>query len=158
MDGKPNDVEVGAAIDGTIGKAAIDAVQSWQFRPGTVGGQAEASSGTILLECRNPGAPAATDGGSYRVGGGVTQPAVIFKLDPEYSEEARKAKLSGTVMLTVIVDSEGRARDIHVLKSLGLGLDEEAIIAVTQWRFRSGMKDGQRVNVRATIEVNFRLL
>jgi TonB family protein len=157
-DGKPNDVQVGAAIDGSIGKAAIIAVQSWQFRPGTVGGQAETSSGTILLECRDPGAPIATEGGISRVGGGVSQPAVIFKIDPDYSEEARKAKLSGSVMLSVVVDTEGRARNIRVVKSLGMGLDEEAIIAVNQWRFRSGMKGGQPVNVRATIEVNFRLL
>jgi TonB family protein len=157
-DGKPNDVRVGAAIDGTISKAAIEAVQSWQFQPGTVGRQAQASSGTILLECRNPVAPAATQGGIYRVGGGLSQPAVIFKLDPEYSEEARKAKLSGSVMFSVIVDTEGRARDIRVVKGLGMGLDEEAIVAVYQWRFRSGMKDGQPVNVRARIQVNFRLL
>jgi TonB family protein len=157
-DGKPNEVQVEGSIDGSIGKAAIEAVQSWQFRPGTAGEQAVDSSGTILLECRDPGAPAATEGGIYRVGGGVSQPAVIFKVDPDYAEEARRAKLSGSVMLAVIVDTEGRARNIHVLKGLGMGLDEEAIVAVTQWRFRSGMKGGQPVNVRATIEVNFRLL
>ena len=98
---------------------------------------------------QNPGA----DSG----GGGVSQPAVIFKVDPEYSEEARKAKYSGTVMLAVIVDTEGRARDIHVVKSLGMGLDEKAIEAVEKWRFKPGMKGGTAVNVRATIELNFRL-
>jgi TonB family protein len=103
-------------------------------------------------------APAATQGGIYRVGGGVSQPAVIFKLDPEYSEEARKSKLSGSVMLSVIVDTEGRARDIRVVKGLGMGLDEEAIVAVYQWRFKPGMRGGQPVNVRARIQVNFRLL
>jgi protein TonB len=97
-------------------------------------------------------------GGVFRVGGGVSQPAVIFKVDPEYSEEARKAKYSGTVTLAVIVDAEGKARDIHVVKSLGMGLDEKAIEAVEKWKFRPGMKGGQAVNVRATIEVNFRLL
>jgi len=157
-DGKPNDLQVGAAIDSSIGKAAIIAVRSWQFRPGTVGRQAEASSGTILLECRDPGAPAAAEGAVNRVGGGVSQPSVIFKIDPDYSEEARKAKLSGSVMLSVVVDTEGRARNIRVVKALGMGLDEEAIIGVNQWRFKPGMKDGRPVNVRATIEVNFRLL
>ncbi len=105
-----------------------------------------------------PGEGGGIGGGVYRVGGGVSQPAVIFKVDPEYSEEARKAKYSGTVMLAVIVDAEGRARDIHVVKSLGMGLDEKAIEAVEKWKFRPGMKGGQAVNVRATIEVNFRLL
>ena len=97
-------------------------------------------------------------GGVFRVGGGISQPAVIFKVDPEYSEEARKAKYSGEVMLSIVVDTEGRARDIHVVKSLGMGLDEKAVEAVEKWKFKPGMKAGQPVNVRATIAVNFRLL
>jgi protein TonB len=105
-----------------------------------------------------PGSGGGVGGGVFRVGGGVSQPAVIFKVDPEYSEEARKAKYSGTVTLAVIVDAEGHARDVHVVKSLGMGLDEKAIEAVGKWKFKPGMKAGQPVNVRATIEVNFRLL
>jgi periplasmic protein TonB len=105
-----------------------------------------------------PGAGNGVGGGVYRVGGGVSQPSVLVKVDPEYSEEARKAKYSGTVLLAVIVDAEGHARDIHVVKSLGMGLDEKAIEAVEKWKFRPGMKSGVPVNVRATIEVNFRLL
>jgi len=97
-------------------------------------------------------------GGVFKVGGGVSAPSVLFKVDPEYSEEARKAKYSGTVLLSVIVDAEGHARDIHVVKSLGMGLDEKAIEAVQKWKFRPGMKGGVAVNVRAQIEVNFRLL
>jgi periplasmic protein TonB len=105
-----------------------------------------------------PGEGGGVGGGVFRVGGGVSQPAVIYKVDPEYSEEARKAKYSGTVTLAVVVDAEGHARDIHVIKSLGMGLDEKAIEAVEKWKFKPGMKGGQSVNVRATIEVNFRLL
>ncbi|HEX4279040.1 MAG TPA: energy transducer TonB [Bryobacteraceae bacterium] len=105
-----------------------------------------------------PGSGGGIGGGVYKVGGGVSQPSVLFKVDPEYSEEARKAKYSGTVALAVVVDVEGHARDIHVIKSLGMGLDEKAIEAVEKWKFKPGMKGGQAVNVRATIEVNFRLL
>jgi periplasmic protein TonB len=83
---------------------------------------------------------------------------VVYKVDPEYSEEARKAKYSGTVLLSVIVDQEGHARDIKILKRLGMGLDEKAMEAVLKWKFKPGMKGGQAVNVRAQIEVNFRLL
>ena len=93
-----------------------------------------------------------------RVGAGVSQPSVIFKQDPEYSEEARKAKLSGTVLLAVVVDKEGLARDVRVVRPLGLGLDEKAVEAVQQWKFNPGMKAGEPVNVRANIEINFRLL
>ncbi len=97
-------------------------------------------------------------GGAFRVGGGVSAPAVLTKVDPEYSEEARKAKYSGTVTLAVVVFPDGKAGEIHVVKSLGMGLDEKAIEAVQKWKFRPGMKGGQAVPVRATIEVNFRLL
>lgn len=92
------------------------------------------------------------------VGGGVSPASVIFRVDPEYSEEARQAKLSGTVLLSVVVDTEGAPRNIQVVRSLGLGLDQKAIDAVSRWKFRPGMKNGQPVNVRANIEVNFKLL
>jgi TonB family protein len=105
-----------------------------------------------------PGEGGGVGGGVFRVGGGVSQPSVLFKVDPEYSEEARKAKYSGTVVLAVVVDTEGKARDIKVVKSLGMGLDEKAMEAVEKWKFKPGMKGGQAVNVRAQIEVNFRLL
>ena len=97
-------------------------------------------------------------GGVFRVGGGVSQPVIMYKVDPEYSEEARKAKYSGTVVLSVIVDTEGKASEIKVIKSLGMGLDEKAVEAVQKWKFKPGMKGGSAVNVRAQIEVNFRLL
>jgi TonB family protein len=97
-------------------------------------------------------------GGAYRVGGGVSAPGVLFKVEPEYSEEARKAKFQGTVVLSIVVDPNGKARDVRVVRPLGLGLDEKAIEAVMKWRFKPGMKDGAPVPVQATVEVNFRLL
>jgi TonB family protein len=105
-----------------------------------------------------PGEGGGIGGGVFRAGGGVSAPRVLVKVDPEYSEEARKAKYSGTVLLSVIVDTKGRARDIRVMRSLGMGLDEKAMDAVQKWRFRPGMSNGRPVNVRAQIEVNFRLL
>jgi TonB family protein len=95
--------------------------------------------------------------GVYRVGNGVSAPAVLYKVDPEYPEEARRAKISGTVVMLLIVDASGNARDIKVVRSLGLGLDEKAIEAVNKWKFRPGYKNGQAVAVQATIQVNFRL-
>ena len=83
---------------------------------------------------------------------------MISKVDPEYSEEARAAKLSGTVTLAVVIDAEGHARDVHVVKGLGMGLDEKAVEAVGKWKFKPGMKDGVPVNVRATIQMNYQLL
>ncbi len=105
-----------------------------------------------------PGSGGGFGGGAFRVGGGVSQPAVIFKVDPEYSEEARKAKYSGTVLLQLVVGVDGKATQIKVMKGVGLGLDEKAIEAVMKWKFTPGKKGGQPVPVYATVEVNFRLL
>ncbi len=105
-----------------------------------------------------PGSGGEIGGGVFRVGGGVSAPILISKIEPEYSEEARKAKYQGVVVLYVEVDPSGRAQNVRVARSLGLGLDEKAIAAVRQWKFRPGLKDGKPVTVAATIEVNFRLL
>lgn len=105
-----------------------------------------------------PGSGGNMGGGAYRIGGGVSAPSVIFKVEPEYSEEARKAKFQGTVVLFVVVDEKGNPKDLRVIRPLGLGLDQKAIEAVEKWKFRPGMKDGKPVPVQATIEVNFRLL
>ena len=105
-----------------------------------------------------PGSGGGVGGGVYRIGGGVSAPALIFKVEPEYSEEARKAKFQGTVVLYVVVDEKGQPRELKVVRPLGLGLDEKAIEAVQKWRFKPGVKDGKPVAVAATVEVNFRLL
>lgn len=105
-----------------------------------------------------PGEGGGVGGGVFKVGGGVTAPSLLFKVEPEYSEEARKAKYQGTVVLYVEVNPTGKAQNLRVVRSLGLGLDEKAIEAVNKWRFRPGYKDGKPVTVAATIEVNFRLL
>jgi len=129
--------------------------------PGSGGGIGNGSGGGVGSGRGGgfgPGEGGGVGGGAYRVGGGVSAPVPIFRPDPEYSEEARKAKYSGTVLLQVVVDVDGKTRDVHVVRSLGLGLDEKAIEAVNKWKFRPGYKNGQPVAVRATIEVNFRLL
>jgi protein TonB len=88
----------------------------------------------------------------------ATLPQLIQQVEPEFSEEARKAKYSGVVILTIEVDTNGRTRAFRILQSPGLGLDEKAIEAVAKWRFRPGYRDGKPVVTSATVEVNFRLL
>jgi periplasmic protein TonB len=104
-----------------------------------------------------PGRGGGTGGGVFRVGGGVSAPKAIYSPDPEYSEEARKAKYQGTCVLWLIVGPDGRPRDIKVSRTLGLGLDEKAIEAVKTWRFEPAMKDGRPVAVQINVEVSFRL-
>jgi TonB family protein len=105
-----------------------------------------------------PGEGGGIGGGVYRVGGGVSAPIPIYKIEPEYSEEARKAKFQGTVVLAIVIDETGVPRSFRVTRPLGLGLDEKAIEAVQKWRFKPAVKDGRPVAVQASVEVNFRLL
>jgi TonB family protein len=122
------------------------------------GGRIGSGNGGGVGPGSGPGAGGGFGGGVYRIGGGVSMPSIIHKVEPEYSEEARKAKWQGTVTLNVIVDETGRARNIQVAQSLGLGLDQKAMEAVEKWLFKPGLKDGKPVAVFATIQVTFHLL
>jgi periplasmic protein TonB len=104
-----------------------------------------------------PGRGGGIGGGVFRVGGGVSAPKELYAPEPEYSEEARKAKYQGTCVLYVIVGADGRPRDLRVARSLGLGLDEKAIEAVKTWKFEPALKDGKPVAVAISVEVEFRL-
>jgi TonB family protein len=95
----------------------------------------------------------------YHVGdGGVTSPKVVYKAEPSYTPEAKAAKIQGQVVLTAVVNAQGRADDIQVTRSLDAGLDANAVGALSQWLFSPGTKDGQAVDVAVTIEINFKLL
>jgi periplasmic protein TonB len=96
-------------------------------------------------------------GNVFRIGGGVSAPRQIYAPDPEYSEEARKAKYQGKVVLWAIIGADGLPRDIRVQQPLGMGLDQNAIAAVRQWRFDPARKGGQPVAVQVNIELTFRL-
>jgi len=104
-----------------------------------------------------PGRGGGIGGGVFKVGGGVSAPRALNTPDPEYSEEARKAKYQGTVVLWLIVDQNGRPQQVKVARSLGMGLDQKAIEAVRNWKFEPAMKDGRPVAVQINVEVNFRL-
>lgn len=104
-----------------------------------------------------PGEGGGFGGGAYSVGGGVTAPIPIYKPEPPYSEEARKAKYQGTVVLLIIVDTQGSVADARVVKPLGLGLDEKALETIHTWKFKPGTRNGVPVPVRVMVEVTFRL-
>ena len=94
----------------------------------------------------------------FKVGPHVSPPSVIHKVDPSYSEQARRAGLDGTVGLYVEIEPDGMPHNVQVRHSLGMGLDEKAMEAVQQWRFKPGMKEGHPVTVKALVTVNFRLI
>jgi TonB family protein len=93
-----------------------------------------------------------------KVGNGVAAPVLLHKIEPSYSFEARAAKAQGTVVLVVVIGTDGTASDVQLSKSVGYGLDEQALKAITQWTFKPGTRAGMAVPVQASIEVNFRLL
>ena len=89
---------------------------------------------------------------------GLSGPSVISKIEPQYTEGAKDAKIEGTVAVGLVVNAEGKPQNLYIIRSLDKGLDQNAIAAIEQWVFNPGEKDGKPVPVTATIEVNFRLL
>ena len=127
---------------------------------GSGGGIGSGSGGGVGVG-HGPGVGAGSGGGIgggvYKVGGGISAPQAISSPDPDYTEEARRAKVQGTCVLWLIVDAAGRPRDIRVVRGLGLGLDAKALQAVQQWRFQPALKDGKPVDVQISVEVEFHL-
>src|ERR1051326_6053328 len=110
----------------------------------------------VLAAAQTPALPV---GGQVGVNSAVrpdVMPRVIYKCEPEYSEEARIARMQGTALVHVLVDTAGIPRDLRVVRTLGLGLDEKALEAARCWRFSPGKREGSPVPVEATIEMNFR--
>ncbi len=93
----------------------------------------------------------------YKVAQLQTPPKVVSKVEPGYTDDARNAKMQGTVVLSLMIDPQGQPHNIRVTRSLDKGLDQQAIAAIEKWHFAPGVKDGKPVRAAATIEVNFRL-
>jgi protein TonB len=91
-----------------------------------------------------------------KIGGGVSSPVVISSVPPEYSPEARKAKTEGIVLINLIVDEQGLPQNVHVVRGLPNGLNEKAIEAVQQYRFKPATENGRPVSVELNVEVNFK--
>jgi TonB family protein len=87
----------------------------------------------------------------------VTAPVLLTQVLPEYSEEARKARFQGTVVLDTIVREDGSVQVMRVARSIGFGLDQKAIEAVLKWKFQPGRKNGNPVPVALNVQVNFNL-
>jgi TonB family protein len=91
-----------------------------------------------------------------RQGGDILRPAVVSKVEPKYSQEAKSFRYSGTSVLSVVVDERGIPGDIRVLRQAGYGLDKQAAEAVSRWRFSPGLRNGVPIRYRLGVQVNFR--
>ncbi len=104
-----------------------------------------------------PGSGGGTGGGPYRPGAGITPPAIIREVRPDYTEEARRRGLSGDVELEIVVRADGTVGTVRLLRGLGAGLDQRAIDAVKQWRFSPARRFGTPVDVMVEVAVEFKL-
>ncbi|HSY37206.1 MAG TPA: energy transducer TonB [Acidobacteriaceae bacterium] len=105
-----------------------------------------------------PGSGGNTGGGVMHIGGGISRPVVLYQVEPEFSEEARKAKFSGSVTVYLYIEPDGTPSHVRVVQGVGMGLDEKAVEAVRQYRFKPAMKDGKPVRVDLYVAVNFQIL
>lgn len=103
------------------------------------------------------GGPPVIDQGPMRVGGDIQAPERIHYVAPEYPELARRARLGGIVILQATIDREGAVKDVELLRGLGLGLDEAAIAAVSQWMYTPTFYNGRPVEILLTVTVQFQL-
>ncbi len=142
--GMPTSNQVQLASNGTGAHGGMGSGSSGGLGSGTGGGY-------------GPGSGGGTGGGVYHVGGGVSAPSVISAVDPEYSDEARRAKYTGIVVVSLIVDTQGNPQHVSVVRRLGMGLDEKAVEAVRQYKFKPAMFQGHAVPVEVNIEVNFQI-
>ena len=106
-----------------------------------------------------PGSGGGTGGGVYQPGNGVTTPIVLREVKPQYTSDAMRAKVQGSVWLKCVVKPDGTVGDVEVMRSLDntFGLDVEAMKAARQWRFRPGMRMGEPVSVQVIIQLDFTL-
>lgn len=128
---------------------------------GNGGGMGSGSGGGLGSGQGNgygPGYGGNAGGGLYRIGGGVSAPVPLFTPEAEFSDEARRAKYQGVCIVGLIVDAQGNPQNVHIVRALGMGLDEKAMEAVRKYKFKPAMKDGRTpVPVYINVEVNFRL-
>jgi len=146
----------------TIGVSTSTNVVLASNGQGSRGGMGTGTGGGLGSGTGNgygPGTGGNVGGGLRRVGDGVSAPKLVFAPDAEFSDEARRAKYEGVVLISVIVDALGNPQSISVKRPLGMGLDEKAIEAVKQYKFKPALyqKTGKPVPVQISIEVNFRL-
>jgi TonB family protein len=152
--------------------SSVDAVKQWTYSPYLLNGEPVEVATTINVnytfgEAEPPADPGAGEAGltanvSTGVGGsrmadGATTPIVIYTVEPQFTEEARKAKVMGTVLVKMTVDTEGRPENVHVVRRIGYGLDQKAVEAVSQYRFKPAMKHDKPVEEALNIEVNFQI-
>ena len=144
--------DLGIPQSGQVSFASQGSGSGSGFGTGSGGGIGSGNGNGI-----GPGEGGGYGGGIYHVGGGVSNPTLIYAPDPEFSDEARRAKYQGVCVVGLIVDTLGNPQRVHIVRALGMGLDEKAMEAVRQYKFKPAQLKGKNVAVEVNIEVNFRI-
>jgi TonB family protein len=181
--GVPENLRVLRAVGHGLDEQAVEAVKQYKFKPAMEDGNPVAKEINVEVNFKimespepkdapsNPNGPSASEsappvqsapqeyGGVpvRKIGGGVTEPELIYHVEPEFSAEAKKAKFNGIVLVNLIVDAKGKPQDVRVLRGVGMGLDEKALKAVRAYRFRPATEYGKPVPVGLNVEVNFKI-
>jgi protein TonB len=95
--------------------------------------------------------------GLYKIGGDVSAPILIHSIAPKFPESARNAKVGGSVLVNLQVDTNGNPNHVRAIRGVGYNFDESAVDAVKQYRFKPAMKAGKPVPVQLNVEVNFKI-
>jgi TonB family protein len=177
VDGVAKNIFVVHPHSGAFDQSALDAVKQSQFQPGSLNGNPvpvairlkvpffrfKPAIPLIEHDLRNGGwqsfgkDASPTQDDPLKLRPGDTPPKATQTANAEFSDEARRAKYQGIVIVSLVVNEEGLPTDLHIVKPLGYGLDEKALKAVRKYRFQPAMRDGKPVAVRIMVEINFRL-
>lgn len=165
-DAQFHDMKVLRSLGLGMDEAALEAVKQWKFKPAMQNGQPVDYQVNIEVNFRLPGsaqlaqavaAQPLQNSGAAADPAVDTKPVLLYKREPVYPEEARKAGRQGTVVLSVMIGADAQVHNMKVTHSLGLGMDEAALEAVKQWKFKPATQNGQPVDYQVNLEVNFRL-
>ena len=171
--------------NGMLVNSARDAVSQWTYKPYLLNGQPVEVETSITVNYTfgdstnvvGPVPPAdEASNGVRQVGGGVTGPVVIYQPEPEFTKEAKKAKVQGVVTVSLVVDEHGQPQNVHIVRGMGIGPDgrpdpklkkaarkaadgmnQSAVDAVKQYKFKPAMENGRPVAVYLNVEVNFEI-
>ena len=154
-DGTVGDVHVLEGIEPSLDAEAIKALKQWTFAPGSKDGTAVPVSVKVEIAFSTLKGPRLGSPDVFKAGPGVTLPKVVHEARPEYTEDARRAGIQGTVLLDCVVLDDGTVGEVRVSKHLDPDLDAEAIRTLRQWRFTPGQKDGHAVPVQISVELTF---
>jgi TonB family protein len=153
--GAVRDIKVLKGLPHGLSEAAVDAVKQWVFKPGTMNGEAVDVLFNLTINFKLDKKD--SDDAPLRVGGDVRAPVLLEKVEPVYTAEARKAGISGIVIVEAVIGRDGVVKNVSVLKPLPFGLDQAAVDAVKQWKFKPGTLEGKPVDIIFNLTVNFRL-